>query len=419
MRSKKPCSAAKPIFVIFVTLLLASIAVPAQTQATKFKVLHTFHGKDGIGPDSRLVRDSTGNLYGTTAGGGTNNCSGVGCGAAFKMDKNGKILWQHSFNGSDGDAPSGLLRSAEGVLYGSTGYGGKANRSCGSGGCGTVFKLGEDGEETVLYKFNGIAGYAPVGPLVEDHAGNLYGVTQYGSDGGTVFALDKAGKESILYNFGCGTDGCDPAAGVILDAAGNIYGTTFIGGDLNCNPGQGCGVVFKIDTRGNETLLHAFDASDGANPTAPLLIDSAGNLYGTTEAGGNLECDGGTGCGVVFELSPNSDGTWTETTRYTFCSQSNCADGEFPGIGGLVRDSSGNLYGTTIRGGGTGCGGEGCGVVFKLDVSGTETILYGFTGAADGYDPLGGISRDGEGNLYGTANAGGAHGDGTVFKISP
>jgi uncharacterized repeat protein (TIGR03803 family) len=419
MQSRKPFSIAKATFLIFSAFLLVSAILPAQSQAQKFRVLHTFQGRDGIGPDSELPRDSAGNLYGTTAGGGANNCVNVGCGTAFKMDKNGKILWLHSFNGPDGDAPFGLLRSSAGSLYGTTGYGGKVNHSCGSVGCGVVFKLDNNGKETVLHKFNGADGSSPGGPLVEDSAGNLYGVTQYGSDGGTVFRLDKARKESALYSFGCGSDGCDPASGVILDAADNIYGTTFIGGDLSCNPEQGCGVVFKVDTGGNETVLHTFEASDGANPTAPLLFDSAGNLYGTTQNGGNLQCDGGLGCGVAFELSPNSNGTWTETVLYTFCSEANCADGMFPGVGKLVHDSSGNLFGTTRRGGGIGCGGEGCGVVFKLDADGTETVLYSFTGGRDGYQPLGGVTLCGGSNLCGTANSGGAHADGTVFRISP
>jgi uncharacterized repeat protein (TIGR03803 family) len=413
-------SAAKAVFAIFIGSLLASAVVAQTAQAQTFKVLHTFHGKDGIGPDAQLVRDSAAELYGTTAGGGAKNCGNVGCGTVFKIDKKGKILWLHSFNGPDGDFPFGLLRSAAGGnLYGTTVYGGKASHYCPSSGCGVVFSLNKNGKETVLHKFNGVDGAAPVGPLTEDSADSLYGATSDYNDGGTVFKLDKAGRETVLYRFTCGSDGCHPAAGVILDAAGNIYGTTFIGGDISCNPGQGCGVVFRVDTAGNEAVLHTFEASDGANPTAPLLLDSAGNLYGTTQNGGNLSCDGGLGCGVVFQLSPNSDGTWTETVLFTFCSQSNCADGMFPSIGDLVRDSSGSLYGTTIRGGGTGCGGDGCGVVFKLDTSGNETVLYNFTGGADGYDPLGGITRDARGNLYGTGDAGGAHGDGTVFMISP
>jgi uncharacterized repeat protein (TIGR03803 family) len=410
----------------FVTCLLISAVAShlAQAQNYKFKVLHTFHGKDGNEPDAQLLRDQAGNMYGTTGEGGANQCGNIGCGTAFEMNKDGKILWLHSFNGQDGETPfPGLLRDASGNLYGTTIYGGTVNHACGSSGCGLVFKLNKAGRETVLHKFNGIDGITPVGPLVEDGRGILYGATQFGSNGGTVFSLNEAGKENTLYSFGCGSDGCDPGAGVILDEAGNIYGTTFDGGDMNCNPGQGCGVVFQLSPRADgtwrETVLHTFEGTDGWGPTAPLLLDSAGNLYGTTENGGNLSCAGGTGCGVVFELSPSSNGTWTETVLYAFCSKSDCTDGNLPGAGSLVRDPSGNLYGTTIRGGHTGCGQESCGVVYKLDASGNETILYNFASGADGYDPLVGVTRDTKGNLYGTALFGGAQSSGTAFEITP
>ncbi len=416
---------AKVVFAIFVTFV-ASVIIPTQAQARKFKVLHTFEDVDGDGPAAQLVRDSEGNLYGTTISGGFGKCKYKYCGTAFKMDKVGKLAWLHGFRGGDGLQPfPGLLRDTAGNLYGTTTYGGKTGNSCPSIGCGVVFKLDKDGRETVLRKFNGVDGWSPVGPLVEDQAGNLYGVTQYGSNGGTVFKLDNAGKESILYNFGCGSDGCDPSAGVTLDSAGNIYGTTFTGGDLNCNPGQGCGVVFRVDASGHETVLHTFEASDGANPASALLFDSAGNLYGTTDTGGNLACQGGLGCGVAFELSPQSNGMWAETVLYTFCSLSNCTDGRRPGESPLIRDSAGSLYGTTELGGGSGCGGDGCGVVFKLDNGGNETVLHSFAGGNDGSLPLTGLTMDSALNLYGTAAAGGdttcnpPTGCGTVFKLAP
>ena len=304
-------------------------------------MLHAFHGKDGDGPAAQLLQDSNGNLYGTTISGGSSKCGGGGCGTVFKMDKTGKPVWLHKFQGANGDEPFGLLRDAAGILYGTTTFGGKASHACGSIGCGVVFKLDSNGAETVLHKFNGIDGAAPVGPLIEDRASNLYGATSDYSDGGTVFKLGKAGGETVLYRFGCGPEGCDVAAGVILDTAGNVYGTTFIGGDMNCNPGQGCGVVFEVNTAHDEMVLHTFEASDGANPTSPLLLDTAGNLYGTAQAGGNLDCQGGLGCGVAFKLSPNSNGTWSETVLYTFCSAPNCTDGKFPSEGALVRGRDG------------------------------------------------------------------------------
>jgi uncharacterized repeat protein (TIGR03803 family) len=368
MRSKKPFSIAESIFVIFAVFLSASAIVPTQAQAQKFKVLHTFHGSDGVGPDSQLVRDASGNLYGT-ADGGAGKCGDFGCGTAFKMNKAGNLLWLHNFNGSDGEAPfPGLLRDASGNLYGTTIYGGKVKHGC-SIGCGLAFRLDKTGRETVLYKFTTDPdGAFPVGPLVEDKTGNLYGATQLGGQGGgTVFKLDRKGKETILYRFTCGSDGCDPSAGVILDTSGNLYGTTFIGGAGFGNSGYG--VVFKVDPSGQETVLHTFELSDGANPASALLMDSAGNLYGTTDNGGNLACEGGQGCGVIFELSPQANGSWTETILYTFCSLSNCTDGRVPFPGPLVRDAAGNLYGMTQLGGTSACGGSGCGVVFKLSAT--------------------------------------------------
>jgi uncharacterized repeat protein (TIGR03803 family) len=344
------------------------------------------------------------------------------------MDKNGKLIWLHSFNGPNGMGPfPGMLRDASGSFYGTTAYGGKTGNFCGSFGCGVVFKLDGSGKETVLHKFtSGADGSPPVGPLVENQ-GSFYGGTQYGgTGGGTVFKMDKTtGKEAVLHGFGCDSNGCDVSAGVIRDAAGNIYGVTFLGGDLNCNPGQGCGVVYEIDTAGNETVLHTFEGEDGANPASVLLFDSAGNLYGTTDSGGNLDCQGGLGCGVVFELSPQSNGTWSEAVLYTFCSLSNCTDGRSPAEGPLIRNSDGNLYGTTELGGTSACNGSGCGVVFKLDKSGSETVLHSFTGGTDGNYPITGLTIDSAGRLYGTAPGGGSAncnppmGCGVVFEITP
>jgi uncharacterized repeat protein (TIGR03803 family) len=208
-------------------------------------------------------------------------------------------------------------------------------------------------------------------------------------------------------------DGSGPEGGVVRDAVGNLYGVTFAGGDY------GEGAVYEVDSRGNETLLYSFSgSSDGAQPSSALLLDPQGNLYGTTQNGGNGEC-GGTGCGVVFELSPQSGGGWSETVLYAFCSVSNCVDGERPLSGPLVRDASGNLFGTTYFG-----GTSGEGVVFKLDTTGKETVLHDFTGQADGANPVAGLAIDRSGNLYGSTQAGGAmcftrYTCGVVFKSSP
>jgi len=421
MRSKKPFSAGKSAYVIFIALWLASIVVPAQTQAQTFKVLHTFHGRDGALPSGQLARDGAGNLYGTTEGGGTGKCEGHlhnWCGTAFMLDKSGRQVWLHSFNGRDGEEPlAGLLRDGAGHLFGTTVEGG--DTACYSLGCGTVFSLGRNGGEKLLHEFAGAPdGSFPAGPLTQDAADNLYGTTQFGGSSGsgygTVFKVDKAGNETVLYSFTGGSDGCAPDGGVILDAAGNLYGVA-----TDC--GGGYGVVYELGPGGDLSVLHAFGGGDGAYPASALIFDSAGNLYGTTQEGGSSDvCDGG--CGTAFELSPNGNGSWTETVLYSFCSLQNCADGQNPAAG-LVRDKGGSLFGTTEFGGASRCGGAGCGVVFEL-ASGGETVLYSFTGGADGFQPSGVLVQSPAGTLYGVATSGGdascfsPEGCGLVFRLT-
>jgi uncharacterized repeat protein (TIGR03803 family) len=422
MRSTKSYSGAKSVFVILITLLLTSVIVPTLAQARKFKVLHTFHGANGNGPAGLLTRDAAGNLYGTTEAGGTGKCGNFGCGTAFKLNKSGKQVWLHSFNGADGEQPlAGLLRDGKENLYGTTFLGG--DTKCYTYGCGTVFKLDSSGRETLLYKFKGQPdGWFSDALLARDSLGNLYGTARNGGtdDNGIIFKVDKHGKETVLHSFTGGSDGCLPVAGLITDLAGNLYGVTAQGGLGLCD--QGYGVVFKLDTANNLTVLYTFGFSDGAYPASVLLLDQAGNLYGTTEGGGNSAC-GFDGCGVFFELSPQQNGSWTETMLYAFCSVSSCADGEEPVSGPVVRDSTGNIYGTTIDGGTSrNCNGVGCGAVFKIDTSGKESVLYSFTNGADGGFPFAGLIMDRAGNLYGTATGGGntrckPNGCGTVFKI--
>jgi len=273
---------------------------------------------------------------------------------------------------------------------------------------------------TVLHEFKGYPtdGANPFQEhLIGDSAGNLYGTTYSGgaSGYGVVFKLDTTGTESVLYSFTGGADGASPYAALLQDSAGNLYGTATGGGIGGCIP-NGCGVVFKLDTTGTETVLYSFTGgTDGGYPGAGLIQDAAGNLYSTTFDGG------ASGAGVVFKL----DTTGTETVLYSF---TRGADGGGPKAG-LIRDSAGNLYGTTASGGASsGCGG-GCGVVFKLDTTGTETVLHSFTGGAGGAGPSGGLSQDSTGNLYGTAEYDGVFsgddckvsflGCGVVFKLQP
>jgi uncharacterized repeat protein (TIGR03803 family) len=308
---------------------------------------------------------------------------------------------------------AGLIQDAAGNLYGTTEHGG-------AHGYGTVFKLDNTGQETVLYSFCSVVvhgfcmdGVSPVAGLIQDAAGNLYGTTTKGPayTSGVVFKLDSRGQETVLYSFcsasNC-TDGADPPAGLIQDATGNLYGTTYQGGaNTTANNNTGGGTVFKLDTAGQETVLYSFCSvvvagicTDGVSPVAGLIQDAAGNLYGTTYQGG------ANNQGTVFKL----DTTGQETVLYSFCSASNCTDGANP-LGGLIQDATGNLYGTTEANGGT---------VFKLDNTGQETVLYSFCAdCVDGYQPEAGLIQDAAGNLYGTTFYGGAQGGGTVFKLAP
>jgi uncharacterized repeat protein (TIGR03803 family) len=361
-----------------------------------YSVLYEFQsGADGAGPLGDLIQDSAGNLYGTTQLGGSKND-----GVAFKIDPNGNESTLHSFNGTGGEWPlAGLVRNAAGDVYGTTAYGGSFHR-------GVVFKLDPSGHETVLHNFSGTDGNGPNGDLTLDSAGNIYGTTSAGGTKnlGVIFKLDSSGNETVLYNFRS-PGGAAPNGGLVRDAAGNLFGTTSEGGQ-GCNR-MGCGVVFKLDPNGGETVLHLFIGTDGATPTAPLLPDAAGNLYGTTSAGG------AGAHGVVFKIDPNGN----ETTLHRF----NGRDGDAP-TGALIwGGASGNaLYGITSYGGGGGCR-LGCGVVFKLVPSGKLSVLHAFS-AVGGEQPYSGMVRDSAGNLYGTTYYGGSSaclaGCGVVFKLT-
>jgi uncharacterized repeat protein (TIGR03803 family) len=241
-------------------------------------------------------------------------------------------------------------------------------------------------------------------PVIFDKSGNLYGTTQWGGafNVGTVFELSPVGASwtaTILYSFTGGADGGHPAAGLVMDRAGNLFGTGQTGG------ANGQGTVFKVSPSGAETLLYTFgnQSGDGSYPFAGLVLDETGNLYGTTVSGGAK------GGGTVFKLSPSG----AETLLYTFRNQS--GDGSYP-YAGVVFDNKGNLYGATYSG-----GAKGGGTVFKLAPSGAETVLYSFGNqSGDGSNPFGGfLIFDNNGNLYGTTVGGGTQGNGTVFKLAP
>ena len=263
---------------------------------------------------------------------------------------------------------------------------------------------------TFLYSFKNVPdGQNPYAGLL-DMNGTLYGTTSYGGahNLGAVFELTP-GSEKVLYSFKGGSDGSIPWAGLI-DVGGALYGTTSSGGGTSCYNGySGCGTVFKLTSTGEETILFRFQGgSDGAFPLGGL-VDVRGTLYGTTNGGGGGPCDGGYGCGTVFNLT----GTGTETILHRF--KSGSADGAFP-IAGLIYDKD-SFYGTTT-GGGSNCDhGTGCGTVFKITQSGTESVLHRFAAASDGTTPYAGLTDIG-GVLYGATAVGGTGGGGTIYKIT-
>jgi uncharacterized repeat protein (TIGR03803 family) len=388
-------------------------------------VLHAFNGRDGVHPVGSLIFDTAGNLYGTTLDGGDDRCK---CGTVFELSPTANSAWTrtvlHRFTGKDGANPfAGLISDAVGNLYGTTWLGGRAASPCDSN-CGVVFELspGTNGEwtETVLHNFDDKDGAAPYAALIFDGAGNLYGTTLWGGDGGmgTVFKLSPGQngkwKETVLHSFN-GKDGANPYAGVTFDASGNLYGTTF-------STTNAVSTVFRLTPGANgkwtHTVLHTFNGKDGAYAYAGLSVDGQGSLYGATASGGTY------GWGVIFKLSPRTDGQWTETILHSF----NVEDGASP-ESTPVFDSTGNLYGTTFQGGHSkSCG---CGTVFELAPGAnnkwTATVLHSFNGT-DGDGPfLGSVILGAAGNLYGTTNTGGnlachvlgSDGCGVVFEIKP
>jgi len=412
--------------------------------ASNETVLYSFTGgADGGYPSGGVILDSAGNMYGTASGGGAS-----GSGVVFKLDSTGHESVVFSFTGGryQGQPEGGVVRDSAGNLYGSTvaylgtgivykispagrltalwnihgaRQGADANAvsldsagnlygtlySGGSSNAGLIFKIDTTGQVTTLYNFtNASDGGFPKSAVIVDAAGNLYGTTNSGgaSGAGVVYKLSTTGQETVLYTFTGGTDGSSPSAGVILDSAGNFYGTTTNGGVSRSF--AGLGVVYKLDSKGHETVEYSFPASkDGGMPEAGLIPDSAGNFYGTTYSGG------ASNTGVVYKM----DASGHETVLYSFTGgQTGGPDGGNPNAG-LVRDSAGNLYGTTPYG-----GAAGFGAVYKIDTSSHETLLHSFIyGPTDGGNPQGGVVLDQAGNLYGTTVFGGASYFGTVYKI--
>jgi uncharacterized repeat protein (TIGR03803 family) len=400
-----------------------------------------------------LLVDASGNLFGTTSLGSDTPCDGGdvnGCGIVFELlngsngyPENALYSFGSTSATNDGASPyAGLIADAAGNFYGTTAWGGTLSTRCdlfgdaggpGQDGCGTVFELVKSGTgctENVLYAFTGPDGADPYAGLTMDSSGNLYGTTYNGGACalGAAFELIRSPAgytEEVLHSFGCvSTDGWYPNAALLMDAAGNLYGTAESAGDLKACGGFGCGIVFElVNSNGDysEKILYSFRGSDGQIPAAGLISDASGNLYGTTEAGGapgSGGVSGSDGYGTVFELV-NSSGSYTEKVLYSFKGPS-AGDGQAP-TAALVMDQAGDLYGTT-NDGGTYCLPEGCGIAFELlNSSGSyaEKILHSFGAPGDGEYPVSPLVMDSAGNLYGTTGGGGVNFGGSVFLINP
>ena len=428
----RAATAAMAIAIVFALMVVVNQSAQAQT----YKVLYNFTGgQDGAEPFAGLVMDNTGNLYGTAEyGGQTGGTCGdhYGCGTVFKLShKSGgwQLTTLYSFGGgTDGSSPLSIITGPNGGLYGTTVSGGVQGAGCGDFGCGTVFSLRPyptacktalcGWQETVLYGFKGGSdGANPgLGTLIFDKVGNIYGTT--GQAGlynfGTVYELTPSNggfTESVLYAFSYGNDGGAPASGVILDESGNLYGTAGLGL-------YNAGVVYELSPSGfgwSENVLYAFNPqTDGVDPVGGLISDQSGNLYGTTIEGGP-----GNG-GTIYQLSP-SNGGWIFNLLYSF-NYSQQYTGPGP-TASLVMDAAGNLYGTTYYD-----GAHGLGSVFKLTRSNDGWIytdLHDFTNGDDGGLPACNVILDANGNLYGTTSDGGdlrycgGGGCGVVWEITP
>jgi uncharacterized repeat protein (TIGR03803 family) len=384
------------VLAVLVPAVLGTRSAEAQDFA--YRVLYSFTGADGAYPQAGLVLDAQGNLYGTTANGGDLAClAPYGCGTVFKIDTAGKETVLYSFTGgADAAHPqAGLVLDAQGNLYGTT-IGG------GAYGVGTVFKVDPTGAETVLHSFsNSPDGAYPQAGLVLDAQGNLYGTTYGGGNAysyGTVFKVDTTGNVTVLHAFTFPPDGLYPQAGLVLDAQGNLYGTTSAGGGTQYEQGT----VFKLDSAGNETVLYSFGRlPDGESPLAGLVMDTSGYLYGTTFFGGVWNK------GTMF---------WVDKLgREQVFKELVGKYGAYPRAGLVLDARFGVLYGTTSMG-----GAHSKGVVFAVDTDGFEGVLHSFGGkAGDGAYPDAGLALDAHENLYGTTREGGASGYGTVFKLTP
>jgi uncharacterized repeat protein (TIGR03803 family) len=422
--------AVRKLLPVLFLLTFGVVAMPVVAQTFSVLHTFT-GGADGGLPMGGMILDQAGNLYGTAMGGGTGPCSNLGtggCGTIFQLKKhNSSWIFNplYSFQGgTDGAFPvQALTRGPNGTYYGTTGAGGGGSCNVeGAPGCGTVFNVGPNPtpprtaflkfRESVLCRFTGdFDGTNPYSTVIFDQAGNIYGTTAYaGANGaGTVFELSPTGggnyTQTVLHSFAGGSDGANPYDGVVFDTAGNLYGTAASGGTY------GQGVVFELSPTGGgnytETVIHSFSGSDGTNPYAGVAIDSTGNLYGNTSQ------HGPGGGGTVYELA-RSGNNWNFNLLYSVPGQGYALDR-------VTLDASGNLYETLSFG-----GAFGMGQVLELARSGSNWTFVGlhdFTNGSDGARPIGGVVLDSNGNLYGTTQVGvgtgcGGDGCGVVWEIT-
>jgi hypothetical protein len=417
-------------------ILILTLSGGAQAVAHRYDVLYPFHGgTDGSEPTGSLIVDALGNLYGSTAEGGSGQCQMnqqvVGCGTVFELSppagksKHWTKTLLYDFQGPDGSSPSSLIADSAGNLYGVTEFGG--NGQCSSWeipGCGIVFELSPAAgtwTETILYNFQGGSdGELPAVALVSDSAGNLYGATMLsdGSGPGIVFELSPPGAgdgqwtESVLFSGYGNQVPIDLYASLILDQKGNLYSTSVFGGTYDS------GTVFELrrpltkDGSWTEVNLHSFDRQEdnGDGPVSPVIFDTEGNLYGTLFAGGLW--------GQVFQLSPpkKKGGAWTESVLYSF-------GGDKAGLNpfsGLIFDQAGSLYSNTY--GDDGTNPVVFGIVYRLTQhpkgSWGENLLHEFKDHPAEF-PVGKLVFGSQGELYGAAAAGdSAAPGGVVFRIS-
>lgn len=420
-------------------LVLLSVCTSLGFAQLPGKLIFSFDGNNGRTADSGLIADSRGNLYGTTFNGGPN-----AFGSVYKLTPVSAGTWLetviYNFNGTDGAFPVATLTfDSQGNLYGTTQLGGQGVCSSSGGqdlGCGVVFKLTptQNGwQESAIYEFQqGVnLGVIPVGGVIFDTAGNLYGTTWApGSQGdfifdrvhsnlsgntfwgctqpgcgGTVYKLtptQNGWQETDVYAFTGAADGSSSMANLWLDSAGNLYGTTPYGGSGSCQ--YGCGTVFKVNpSTGAETVLHSFSGSDGGYPMGALTVDSSGSFYSTTNIGGTSHK------GTVFELAKSGQ-QWQESVLYNFTGGS---DGSSP-FSGVIFDSNGNLYGAAAEG-----GTNSVGTLYSLvhnNGQWTQVVLHEFKLQNDGELPYGPPVLWNNW-LIGATQGGGVHNEGAVYQV--